>query len=290
MSGAAFIAVDWGTTNRRTYLIEGADVVATERDEMGILSIPAGGFPKAVAALRARHGGLPMLLAGMVGSNRGWHDAGYVPAPAALPDLAAHLVSPLDGIAIVPGVCRDVGRRQDVMRGEEVQLLGAIEAGLAPADALLCQPGTHAKWATMEGGTLADFTTAMTGEMFALLKAHALIGGEMAGEVDADDAFCEGVAACADEDLLAALFGVRAASILGRRAPGTAAAYVSGLLIGSDCRARITQPGQRVHLLANGLLARLYSAAIAIAGGEAVLVDSHAAFVAGITRIWDIKS
>ncbi|WP_170065785.1 2-dehydro-3-deoxygalactonokinase [Novosphingobium guangzhouense] len=289
MSGS-FIAVDWGTTNRRAYVIEGGEVASTERDDQGILSVPAGGFPAAVADLRARHGGLPMLLAGMVGSNRGWHDAGYVTAPAGIAEIAANLVSPVEGVSIVPGVCRDGGDgRQDVMRGEEVQLLGAVAAGLAPADALLCQPGTHAKWAVMKGGALADFTTAMTGEIFAMLKAHSLIGAEMAGDVDADEEFRKGVEASADGDLLAALFGVRAASVLGARAPGGAAAYVSGLLLGTDCRARV-KPGQTVHLLADGLLARLYSAAIAAIGAEAVVVDSHASFVAGITRIRDMTS
>lgn len=288
MSGP-FIAVDWGTTNRRAYVIEGGEVVATERDDNGILSVPTGGFAPAVAALRARHGGLPMLLAGMVGSNRGWHDAGYVAAPAGVAELAASLVSPVEGVAIVPGVCRRWGGRQDVMRGEEVQLLGAVAAGLAPANTLLCQPGTHAKWAVMQDGALADFTTAMTGEMFAMLKAHSLIGSEMTGEVDADEEFRKGVDASADGDLLATLFGVRAASVLGARAPGAAAAYISGLLLGTDCRARICS-GQTVYLLADGLLARLYSSAIATVGGEVVVVDSHASFVAGITRIWDTKT
>jgi 2-dehydro-3-deoxygalactonokinase len=282
-----FIAVDWGTTNRRAYVIDKSEVVASEQDDGGVLSVPAGGFPASVADLRARHGGLPMLLAGMVGSNRGWHDAGYVAAPAGIAELAGNLVSPVEGVDIVPGVCRDSGGRQDVMRGEEVQLLGAVAAGLAPADALLCQPGTHVKWAVMQGGVLADFTSSMTGEMFAMLKAHSLIGSEMTGGVDADEEFRKGVEASADGDLLAALFGVRAASVLGARAPGAAAAYVSGLLLGTDCRARI-KPGETVYLLADGLLARLYSAAISIAGGEAVIVDSHAAFIAGITRIRDM--
>ncbi|AXB79820.1 2-dehydro-3-deoxygalactonokinase [Novosphingobium sp. P6W] len=284
VSTAPFIAVDWGTTNRRAYRIENGEVVATERDDQGILAVPAGGFPALVGELRARFDGLPVVMAGMVGSNRGWHDAGYVACPATIEALAAGVVTPEEGVSIVPGVCVDTESRADVMRGEEVQLLGAVAAGLAPVDALLCQPGTHNKWAVMKHGAIADFTTAMTGEMFALLKAHALIGGEMAGEVDAGDDFRQGVEACADTDLLAALFGVRAASVLGHRAPGAAAAYVSGLLIGSDCRARIA-PGQQVHLLADGLLADLYSAAITIAGGEAVVVDSKASFVAGITRI-----
>jgi 2-dehydro-3-deoxygalactonokinase len=281
----SFIAVDWGTTNRRAYRIEQGSVAASERDDMGILSVPAGGFPAQVAELQARFGGLPMVMAGMVGSNRGWHDAGYVECPATIEALAGAVVNPTGGVAIVPGVCIDAPGRADVMRGEEVQFFGAVAAGLAPGDALLCQPGTHNKWATLQQGAIVDFTTAMTGEMFALLKGHALIGSEMGGPVDADASFCEGVEASADADLLAMLFGVRAASVLGRRAAGEAAAYVSGLLIGSDCRARLTQPRQTVHLLAEGLLARLYTVAITIVGGQGVLVDSQAAFVAGITRI-----
>jgi 2-dehydro-3-deoxygalactonokinase len=286
MSGA-FLAVDWGTTNRRVYRIENGDIAAIERDDKGVLSVAAGGFPDSVAQLRARHGGLPVLMAGMVGSNRGWCDAGYVTAPATLADLAAALAKPEPDVAIVPGVCRDAGGRADVMRGEEVQFLGAIAAGLAPADGLLCQPGTHAKWAVMTGGALADFTTAMTGEMFALLQAHALIGGEMTDAAEPGASFVEGVEASADGDLLGALFGVRAAAVLDKRPAGEAASYVSGLLIGADCRARVS-PGAMVHLLADGMLAQLYSSAIATVGGTAVVVDSQAAFVAGITRVRDL--
>ncbi|MDF2640614.1 MAG: 2-oxo-3-deoxygalactonate kinase [Novosphingobium lindaniclasticum] len=285
-----FIAVDWGTTNRRVYRIERGNVVATERDDIGILSVPMGGFPAQIAELRTRFGGLPIVRAGMVGSDRGWHDAGYVCRTATIESVAAAMVQPEHGVAIVPGVCVNTRGRTEVMRGEEVQLLGAVAAGLAPVDALLCQPGTHSKWAVMKDGAIADFTTAMTGEMFALLKSHALIGREMYGDVEADAAFREGVETCADTDLLSALFGVRAASLLGKRAPGEAAAYVSGLLIGSDCRARITRPGMTIHLLADGLLSRLYSAAITIAGGRVVIVDSQVSFIAGIARIRNLMS
>lgn len=283
--GDVFLAVDWGTTNRRAFLIEDGAVVSTERDSTGILAVPAGGFPAAVAALRARYGPVPAILAGMIGSNRGWVDAGYVGCPAGLDALAAAAVTPAEGVRVVPGVSRRDGGRADVMRGEEVQLLGAVAAGMAPADALLCQPGTHCKWATMQGGVIADFATAMTGEMFALLKAHALIGTAMTGEVADDAAFVQGVADAADDDLLARLFGVRPASLLGLRDDADAASYVSGLLIGSDCRARLRGGARDVFLLADPVLGALYARAIAASGGRAVLVDSHAAFVAGIVRL-----
>ena len=129
-----FIAVDWGTTNRRAWLIDAAGaVVETTRDDRGILAVGAGGFAAEAAALRARYGGRPMLMAGMVGSNRGWHDVPYVGCPATIGDLARAAVWVEPGtVAIVPGVSTFVDGRADVMRGEEVQLLGALPPRWSP--------------------------------------------------------------------------------------------------------------------------------------------------------------
>ncbi|MEO8813188.1 MAG: 2-dehydro-3-deoxygalactonokinase [Caulobacteraceae bacterium] len=286
---ADFIAVDWGTTNRRAYWIGGdGAVVQTLEDGAGILAVEPGGFADAAEALRARLGGGKMLLAGMVGSDRGWMDAGYVPCPAGLDDLALAAVAPAEGARIVPGVSRTAGGRADVMRGEEVQFLGAAAAGLVPPGALVCQPGTHCKWARMAAGAIADFTTAMTGEMFAILKAHAMIGREMTADAVADDAdFAAGVAASAKGDLLAALFGVRAARLLATSPGRDAASFVSGLLIGGDCRARPGEAGEAVFVLADGRLGALYARAIGIVGGRAVRVDGRAAFVAGAVAIME---
>lgn len=286
-SGDRFLAIDWGTTNRRVYVIDEGRVTAVHRDDRGVLAVGAGGFEAEVDAMRRDLGEAPMLLAGMVGSNRGWVDAGYVPTPATFEALAERAVRPREGAVIVPGVSHIRGRRGDVMRGEEVQLLGAVAAGLAPKDALLCQPGTHCKWARMNDGAIAGFVTAMTGELFALLKAHALIGGEMSGEVTDNAAFAEGVSDSEDGDLLSALFSVRPAKLLDLRPPGEAASYVSGLLIGADARAHRRESGE-VYLLAGPLLGALYARAIAMTGGKAHRVDSEAAFVAGACKIQEL--
>ena len=189
------LAVDWGTTNRRVYAID-ADgaVLATERDDRGILAMADGAFAADVAAIRARFGDVPVLCAGMVGSNRGWANVPYLACPADLPALARslHWVEP-GRTAIVPGVSTVAGTRGDVMRGEEVQLLGAVAAGLAPGGALLCQPGTHCKWARMAGGKIADFRTTLTGELFALLRGHSLLADTIGGTVADGPAFSEGV-------------------------------------------------------------------------------------------------
>src|SRR5687767_11113186 len=142
-----FIAVDWGTTNRRAWRLQPGGAVAGEmEDEKGILAVEAGGFHDSVGEIRARLGDLPMLMAGMIGSNRGWVEAPYVPCPAGLPEVARALAWPDEDIAIVPGASLDSGGRADVMRGEEVQLLGAVAAGMMPPDGLVCHPGTHNKW------------------------------------------------------------------------------------------------------------------------------------------------
>ncbi len=284
----AFLAVDWGTTNRRVFLIQGGAVVATERDARGAAAVED--FPAEIAAIRVRHGDLPMMLAGMVGSNIGWRAVPYVEAPASIETLAAALEEVAPGVRIVPGVSYRDGNRADVMRGEEVQLLGAAAVGLVPADALLCQPGTHCKWATLADARITRFTTALTGELFALLRAHGLLARQLGGEVSDGAAFRAGVAEGARRDLAASLFGIRASGVLGVRDDADAAAFASGLLIGADTATRLAEAAHdTVHILADPALGALYAAAVEALGGTAMLVDSHAAFVAGITRIQELN-
>ena len=287
-----FLAVDWGTTNRRFYLLDDAGaVVASAQDDRGILSPAIASFDDEVRALTERFPGLPMLLAGMIGSNRGWRNVPYVDAPADLADLARQSVWEKSGqVAIVPGVSHRSDGRADVMRGEEVQLLGAAQAGLVPPTALLCQPGTHAKWVRLDDGRIADFTTAMTGELYGLLRSGGILAADLGGEAAPGTSFQAGVTRGAGRDLLADLFGARASLLLGERQVDDTPSYVSGLLIGNDVAARLAAhpAGTAVHILADGALGDLYAAAVKALGGTAHRVDSNAAFVAGATAIWSL--
>ena len=285
--GGPFIAIDWGTTNRRCFLIDDGAVVSTERDDNGASQVAPGTFEAEVAAIRGRIGDLPILMAGMVGSNIGWHAVPYVAAPARLPDVAAGLFWADERTAIVPGVSWSDGTRGDVMRGEEVQFLGAAAAGLVPPTALLCHPGTHCKWTRVEDGAIARFTTAMNGELFALLRTHGLLARQLTAKAVPGPAFLAGVEEGRKRDLAASLFGIRARGLLGLADDSEAASFASGLIIGADTSARI-QGHDVIYILAGEELGSLYGAAVEALGATAVRVDSHAAFVAGITRLWEL--
>ncbi len=283
------IAVDWGTTNRRAWRLgpDGA-VVREMEDPKGILAVEAGGFPAAVAEIRAALGDLPMLMAGMIGSNRGWIEAPYVPCPAGADELAAHVIWAEEGrTAIVPGLSFLDDRRADVMRGEEVQMFGALAAGLIPADGLVCHPGTHNKWVLLAGGRVTRFRTVMTGEMFSLLKEHSILSDLLQGEIRPGDAFERGVMhGLSDEDVTAELFTIRARVLLGVAERGDAAAYCSGLLIGADLRTGLRQAGEaEIAIMGRPDLTALYAAALAAAGYRSRQVDGEAAFLAGINKI-----
>jgi 2-dehydro-3-deoxygalactonokinase len=225
-----FIAVDWGTTNRRAYRVAADGALLDEmEDGRGILSVGAGNFEAAVAEVRARMGDLPLLMAGMIGSNRGWVEAPYAPCPAGLPELAQRVQWVEPGrIGIVPGVSFADGDAADVMRGEEVQILGAFADGIVAPDAVICHPGTHNKWIRLEDGRITAFRTVMTGELFNLLRGHSILSDLLAEPAGLGPAFEAGVRAGLSGDVLTAeLFSVRARVLLGKAQREDAASYTN---------------------------------------------------------------
>ena len=280
-----FIAVDWGTTNRRAYRIdEKSECVASFEDDQGVLSVVPGGFPAAAQSIRERLGDGPLLMAGMVGSTRGWAEAPYVSCPASLEALAARVAWVEPGrAAIVPGLSiRDAGHA-DVMRGEEIQLFGALAGGLIPRTAFVCHPGTHNKWVTVSDGCIGTFRTVMTGEMFNQLRERGTLSELLGGHVTTGDAFRDGVArGLRGETLGAELFSVRARVLLGDLARSAAASFTSGLLIGADMKVGLSlAAGAEMIILGRPELTCLYAEAAAVADHAARQIDGEAAFLAG---------
>jgi 2-dehydro-3-deoxygalactonokinase len=285
-----FAAVDWGSSARRAYVLGASGAVVREiEDEAGTLTIPKDRFAAEVAALRAQIGNRPLLMAGMVGSNRGWIEAPYVPCPATLPAIADHLLWAEPGrTAIVPGVSLVQGERGDVMRGEEVQAFGAHALRPTEGRWLICHPGTHTKWIEMDGDIIAAFRTVMTGELFALLRKHSILADALAGPVQPGAAFRQGVErGFAKGEMAAELFSIRGGLLLGIAEPEDASAFASGLLIGCDLRTGLAEASRddEILVLGRGSLTRLYTAALDQCGYRTQDMDGAAAFVAGMNAI-----
>lgn len=284
-----FIAVDWGTTNRRAYRIDQSGAcVASFDDDCGIMSVASGGFPAAAQTIRDRLGDWPLLLAGMVGSNRGWVEAPYVPSPAMLDDLVGKVRPVDDGRgAIIPGLSVQGAGKADVMRGEEVQVFGALDDRTIPPTCRVCHPGTHNKWVSVEDGQILGFRTVMTGEMFNLLRANGILSVLLTGEATPGEAFSEGVrCSLAGGPLTADLFSARARVLLGDMAADDAPSYVSGLLIGADIGlGRTLATAAETIIMGRPDLTRLYAAAAREAGLNAREVDGSSAFIAGAVAI-----
>ena len=233
------IAVDWGTSALRGARLDGAGKVLEEKSApLGILNVPNGDFAGVFEAQFSdwMKDGTRCLISGMAGSRQGWAEAPYVACPAGPEDLARHLHwIERDRIALVPGLSDRQGDVPDVMRGEEVQIFGAMRlAGLA--DGLFVLPGTHSKWATIRDGKVMGFRTFMTGEVYGLFVQHSILARTLDAHAPLDEAaFRRGVAQSVDgESLLHSAFGVRALALFDRLSPAQSASYLSGLLIGEE--------------------------------------------------------
>ena len=291
----AFIALDWGTTSFRAYLVavDGA-VLDSRADAGGILSIADGAFE---AAFERHVAGwdlaLPVLASGMITSRQGWVEVPYVTAPAGLVDLAAAIrrKTTLSGreIVFVPGVClRGPSGVPDVIRGEETQLIGASDAG----DGMYVTRGTHCKWIEVRAARIDRFATFMTGEVFAVLKEHSILGRLMTVGDASGGGFELGVKAGLNErdgsgGLLHMLFSARTLGLFGDIEGEQLAPYLSGLLLGAEiagARAMFAPGTRPITVVGSTVLTAPFMVALKLAGLNSQLAPEDAA-VRGLAKI-----
>jgi 2-dehydro-3-deoxygalactonokinase len=291
---AAFVAVDWGTSGFRGWLMSAAgEALAESRGTEGMLHCANTGFAPVLADHLARLGapdGMPVLICGMAGARQGWSEAPYLKTPTRLDALheGAIRVGAAGDIRILPGIAQARADRPDVMRGEETQLLGVTEADFS---GLVCIPGTHSKWVRIEMGEVVEFSTYMTGELFAVLSQHSILAYavETTDRLSADSVpFGEGVAAAlaAPSGLTSSLFRLRAAQLLNFQQRTDGAARLSGLLIGTEIADAVRRYGaaKSLRLLRSGHLGRLYEVALAQCGFAVDAVDADEASRRGLAK------
>jgi 2-dehydro-3-deoxygalactonokinase len=287
-----YLAVDWGTSNVRAWRIGASGAPETSGEwPLGVGRLSPGEAPAVFEnIIRPTLDGadIPALLCGMIGSTLGWREAPYRTCPATADDLLDALIRVTSDVAIVPGLrATGVTSAPEVMRGEETQLIGwrALHPEAEPA--IICLPGTHSKWAQMQGAQIARFQTAMTGELYELLATKSILRANTTEEDG--DAFLAGVEAAGDGGALSTrLFSARTRIVAAGADPRGAASYLSGLLIGAEIAAMIqsfAHTGAPIALVGAPSLTNRYSRALKHRGFASVEEDGARAVISGLSAL-----
>jgi 2-dehydro-3-deoxygalactonokinase len=287
------VAIDWGTSALRAALLDEHGQALQERSlARGILSVKPAEFEAVFDAACAdwmNAGAQFALIGGMAGSRQGWVETPYCRCPASFADVAAALAWVKPGrIAIVPGLCCESQGTPDVMRGEEIQVFGALQL-LGMEQALLVLPGTHSKWVHVAGGRIETFSTFMTGEFYALLRQHSILARTLPqtdGEFDTQ-AFERGIHhAVQVGNLLQAAFSARTLALFDRMPAAALPSYLSGLVVGEELRSQKIQnlSGPAIVIGSHALVLR-YELALRTLGVPARCVGSEATW----SGLWAIS-
>lgn len=271
------LSCDWGTSRFRLRLVdrpsgrilaehttdEGAQTIAAKhRSPSRRRAAFAAALQRALETLDvARDSGVPLVISGMACSTIGWIPQPYAPLPVGL-DGAGYRICDLRikgrKVRFVSGLSAEC----DVIRGEECELTGLFGRPARRAlaeDCVVVLPGTHSKHVRLLGGRITDFSTRPTGELFALLSRHSTLVGGAAPAGFSSAAFLAGVRTARQMDLGAALFKVRARSVLGHMRPEQGADFLSGVLIGAELIC--LPPAGRIVISAGSDLAHRYALA-----------------------------
>ena len=277
------VAVDWGTSSLRGALINSEGVVLEKRAfPQGILQVAHGQFQH---VFEQRFGdwmgaGTLCLISGMAGSRQGWREAPYCPCPSGFEDIAQHLQwIEKDRIGIVPGLSTWNDDTPDVMRGEEIQIFGALAAQQIQT-AQFVLPGTHSKWAQVLDGKISAFKTFMTGEFYALLSQHSILAKTCLPDAPLKkEVFIDGVMQSQKTGgLLHHAFSARSLALFEKLNPAQSSSYISGLLIGEEiksAKADRIDNSTPLFILGNGQLTQRYGFAMEALGLSATALTDE---------------
>jgi 2-dehydro-3-deoxygalactonokinase len=302
---ARFIAGDWGTSHLRLSLC--GDDVLDMRSGPGVAALDhnlAETFSGLCADWDGQYGILPAVLCGMAGSTLGWREVPYLACPVHPENLAKAVLTfehHSRAIAIGPGLsCTNRLDAPDVMRGEETQILGAVhlDADLQRGMHLICLPGTHTKWVRLREGVIEDFQTALSGELFEIVRANSVLVRTDSRDIR-DASFRKALEQTVHHpggDLLHVLFETRSRQLTGEMSAGDAVGYLSGLVVGHDVAgaARVFRSDLKkadgITIVGTRVLCNLYREALALHGLPARLIEGATASLAGLRALHDALS
>lgn len=260
-----FLSCDWGTSAFRLKLVarNSGEVVAALTTEQGVKKIYDSFelqkilsqeqyflhfLQTQIDVLSQQYGecleNCKVVVSGMASSSIGLRSLPYATLPFDL--NCKHLYYEYitanehckQDVFLISGLAKE----GDVMRGEEIQVIGLLSNVLIAYENFnVVLPGTHTKQIKVMARQVVDFQTYITGELYEVIQKHTILKNSIESNEIWDRttiaAFRTGVADSQTHELTQALFKIRAKNLQGTLAKSSAAHYLSGLLIGYECRA-----------------------------------------------------
>ncbi|HEX7014872.1 MAG TPA: 2-dehydro-3-deoxygalactonokinase [Cyclobacteriaceae bacterium] len=306
-----FLSCDWGTSSFRLTLAtwdgavrgvvsNGNGIAATfqkwkERSggESERFDFYLNVIREAIAEMQTRLDadlqGVPLIISGMASSSIGMMNLPYGNIPFSLDGsgLEVHRMEANESFPHPMYLISGVRSENDVMRGEETQLMGVADAVSNKNEHLYIFPGTHSKHIRVVDGSAIAFTTYMTGEFFEVLSKKSILAdsvseGGILHHTENLDSFREGVSEGMRSNILNSAFHVRTRALLHGRGKESNYYFLSGLLIGSEVSG-ITGP---VTITGSLSILSLYEEAFRVSGvSDVTLADGEQAVIKGQARI-----
>ncbi|WP_199271639.1 2-dehydro-3-deoxygalactonokinase [Paraglaciecola sp. L3A3] len=289
---ASYLVVDWGSTNFRAFAMDNSgNLLDTKEAPLGLLQVKDSKFAETLenllAAWLVNYESLPIYMAGMIGSLKGWVNVDYAQTPVdshKLIEKAHSFILPWGPKAtILPGVCHNYELdNYDVMRGEEVQLFGVAKL-LQVSEFTAILPGTHSKHATYSNGRITAFASFLTGEFYSVLSQHSLLGKGLPTDAPQDkQAFLKGVSDGQTGQLTNRIFLAWTNRLFKNLTEAQIPDYLSGLLIGYELK---ELPIQFVYLVGGNALCARYQDACKQLGVKSEILSGNECFLAGISDL-----
>ena len=296
MSSRHILLIDWGTTNLRGYVLdELLDEVDFISSSKGIMSVEKGEFKEVLLCefktLFDTYNIDTILMSGMVGSKNGWVQAPYVECEVGFDDIYENLIKVDDmgdiDTYIAPGVMTNRGYFKDVMRGEEVQVFGAVLSnGLK--DATFIIPGTHSKWISVKNYGIVDFKTNLTGEVFDVLSNHTILGKSIKYNNYNENDFIRGLECCKNGNgLLNDIFSTRTLYLDSKL--NSAYSYLSAIIIAHEivCMRDVFKDSF-IYIIGGDKLNRLYETALTYFGIKSNSIPSKDATLTSLKHLYKL--
>ena len=282
----SLVICDWGSSHLRTYLVdaEGSTLRRYEsnrgvKSNAGNKSIYREELNKALEKLQVSTDS-EIRISGMAGSKLGWEETDYSPTPVTKEEFASNYLPLSDFVnARLYGGVKHQNKdgSLDVMRGEEVQIFGIIAAN--PDARLICLPGTHSKWVTVENGKIMAFKTYMTGDLFHSLCEESIFKGQITSRTFNRDGFLHGCRLATEGNDLQDLFKLRSEYVFSKISSEAFHSCLSGFLIMNELKS--ANPQSKVSLCGSPSLIPLYAVALEEIGIQNLALDSETATISG---------